>query len=90
MPEQVSGDTAQRRYRQLKEIACASHRKFLLANTGRTLPVIFERIDWDGFARGWSDNYIEIRRPAGDVPLDRIVPVRISPEDFTGSQEILS
>ena len=90
MPDQVPGDVAQKRYRQLKEIADASHRDFLISNVGKTLPVIFERVDRDGFARGWSDNYIEIRRPSSEVPLDRIVPISVKPEELTGSQEVLS
>ena len=90
MPEQIPGDVAQKRYRLLKEIADASHREFLASNVGKTLPVIFERVDRDGFARGWSDNYIEVRRPSGEVPLDRIVPIVIKPEELTGSQEVLS
>ncbi|MBQ9774673.1 MAG: tRNA (N(6)-L-threonylcarbamoyladenosine(37)-C(2))-methylthiotransferase MtaB [Lentisphaeria bacterium] len=90
MPDQVPGNTAQERYRLLKQIADVSHREFLRSNVGKTLPVIFERVGKDGFARGWSDNYIEVRRPAVEVPLDRIVPIVIKPEDFTGSQEVLN
>ena len=90
MPDLVPGNTAQERYRLLKQIANVSHREFLRSNVGKTLPVIFERVGKDGFARGWSDNYIEVRRPAEEVPLDRIVPIVIKPEDFTGSQEVLN
>jgi threonylcarbamoyladenosine tRNA methylthiotransferase MtaB len=80
MPGQVPGPVAQERYRRLKQIADRSHQRFLAENIGKQLPVIFERKDRDGFARGWSDNYIEVRRPAEEVPLDRIVPIIIIPE----------
>ena len=90
MPDQIPGNVAQERYKYLKNIADISHRNFLVSQTGKTLPVIFERIGSDGFARGWSDNYIEVRRPAAEVPLDKIVPVSIRGDEFTGSQEILS
>ena len=90
MPDQIPGNVAQERYKYLKNIADISHRNFLVSQTGKTLPVIFERVGSDGFARGWSDNYIEVRRPAAEVPLDKIVPVSIRGDEFTGSQEILS
>ena len=90
MPGQVPGPVAQERYRRLKQIADRSHQRFLAENIGKQLPVIFERKDRDGFARGWSDNYIEIRRPAGEVRLNCIEPIVVRQEDLTGSQDILA
>lgn len=49
--------------------------------------MIFERVDSGGFARGWSDNYLELRVPAGTVPLNRIVPVEATAENTASNLE---
>ena len=49
--------------------------------------MIFERVDSGGFAQGWSDNYLELRVPAGTVPLNRIVPVEATAENTASNLE---
>ena len=51
---------------------------------GKTLPVIFERSE-DGFVRGWSDNYIEVKIPAAGVELGRIIPVAATAANLGGT-----
>lgn len=74
-PEQVPGPVAKRRHREMALVAAESKRRFAESQIGAILPVIFEQVDPDGFARGWSDNYLEVRIPAAGIPLNRIVPV---------------
>ena len=61
--------------------------KVVESQLGQKLPVIFETIDNDGFARGWSDNYIAFRVPARSVELDRIVTITAAPEFLAGAAE---
>ena len=49
-----------------------------------TLPVIFERVE-NGFARGWSDNYIEVTVPADGVTLGRITRVQAAAANLGGT-----
>ncbi len=81
-PGQVPADTAKRRYRELSAIAAESRRRFVESQVGQELSVIFERADSDGFARGWSDNYLELRVPADLVSLDRIVRIMATAENL--------
>ncbi len=87
LAERISPEVAQQRYRKLKQTAERSRRKFLESQLGQKLPVIFETIDNDGFARGWSDNYIAFRVPARSVELDRIVTITAAPEFLAGAAE---
>ena len=81
LPGRIPPDVAKERHKRLDVIARESKRRFIAGQYGRKLPVIFERVDSDGTARGWSDNYIELRVPAREVPLDRIVPVEATAEN---------
>ncbi len=81
LPGRIPPDVAKERHKRLEVIAAESKRRFIAGLYGQKLPVIFERIDSDGMARGWSDNYVELRVPADEVPLDRIVPVEATAEN---------
>ncbi|MBS1369430.1 MAG: tRNA (N(6)-L-threonylcarbamoyladenosine(37)-C(2))-methylthiotransferase MtaB [Lentisphaeria bacterium] len=81
LPGRVPPEVAKERYRRLAAAAAESKRRFIGSLYGQKLPVIFERADPDGFARGWSDNYIELRVPAAEVPLNRIVSVEATAEN---------
>ncbi len=81
LPGRIPPDIAKERHKRLEVIAAESKRRFIAGLYGQKLPVIFERIDSDGMARGWSDNYVELRVPADEVPLDRIVPVEATAEN---------
>ena len=86
-PDRVPAETARRRHREMAAIAAESKRRFAASQIGQTLPVIFEQVDADGFARGWSDNYLEVRVPASEVPLDRIVRVEATAENLASNRE---
>ncbi len=81
LPGRIPPDVAKERHKRHEVIAAESKRRFIAGLYGQKLPVIFERIDSDGMARGWSDNYVELRVPADEVPLDRIVPVEATAEN---------
>jgi len=86
-PDQVPAQAAKRRHREMAEVAAESKRRFVESRVGTVLPVIFERVDSDGFARGWSDNYLEVRVPAAGVPLNRIVPVEATAANLASNLE---
>ena len=86
-PGRVPAAEAKSRYRRLAATTAESKRRFVESQCGAFLPVIFERVDSGGFARGWSDNYLELRVPAGTVPLNRIVPVEATAENTASNLE---
>ncbi len=60
MPDQVPGDIANERRLRLMETATEMKIDFVRSQLGKTLPVIFERKNKDGYFQGWSDNYINV------------------------------
>ena len=60
-----------------------SKRHFAESQLGSTLPVIFETVDRDGFAHGWSDNYLAVRLPAKLATPGQIQPVSATRETLT-------
>lgn len=50
--------------------------------------MIFETVGRDGLARGWSDNYLAVRVPAGSVELGTIVDIAATPENLGGAEEL--
>jgi len=85
LPDRVPPEIAKRRHHEMEGIAAESKRRFMESQIGQELPVIFERVDSKGFARGWSDNYLEVRVPADTVPLDRIVRVKATAESLASN-----
>ena len=88
LPGRIPPEVAKLRYRKLKEVAEASRRKFVESQLGQVLPVIFETVGRDGLARGWSDNYLAVRVPAGSVELGTIVDIAATPENLGGAEEL--
>ncbi len=88
LPGRIPPEVAKLRYRRLKEIAEISHRKFVESQAGQILPVIFETVDPDGFARGWSDNYLAVRAPAETVELGKIVRITATAGNLGGAEEL--
>lgn len=80
-PDQVHGDVVKARYALLRKDADAARKAFIRGQIGQRVPVIFEEVDAEGFAVGWSDNYIHIRRRADSVELHRICSVEVLEED---------
>ncbi len=74
MPGRVAPEIVKERYNLLKKEAEAARKAFIRAELARgVFGVIFEEERADGFAYGWSDHYIQLRAPAGTVPLEKIV-----------------
>ncbi len=63
-PGRVPVELAKERHNRMQAAADRSKRRFAESQLGQTLPVIFETVDRDGFAHGWSDNYLAMRLPA--------------------------
>ena len=64
LPGRISAAAAKERHSRMQAVADHSKRRFAESQLGQTLPVIFETVDRDGFAHGWSDNYLAVRLPA--------------------------
>ncbi|MFA7232061.1 MAG: hypothetical protein WC071_12390, partial [Victivallaceae bacterium] len=75
MQQQVPAKIAKQRYEQLDKITSELKTAFIASQLNETLNVIFEKKSKDGFAYGWSDNYINVRCPSGSVPLNRLVAI---------------
>ncbi|MCI5778682.1 MAG: tRNA (N(6)-L-threonylcarbamoyladenosine(37)-C(2))-methylthiotransferase MtaB [Lentisphaeria bacterium] len=75
LPDRVPPAVVRARMAQLREVAAQNAAEFAARQRGKILPVILER-ESGGFQRGWSDNYLELRVPAGKFPLRRIVSIR--------------
>lgn len=72
MPDMVPQYIARQREKRIREVTDCSAARFLASQRGKVLPVLFERLDKDGFAEGWSDNYICVKKR--DVQPGRIIP----------------
>ena len=64
LPGRISAAAAKERHNRMQAAADRSKRRFAESQLGQTLPVIFETVDRNGFAHGWSDNYLAVRLPA--------------------------
>lgn len=71
---QIPGAVAKERYDIMAQTAEESRLRFRSSQKGKILPVIFEEREGD-FIHGWSDNYLQVRRPVGTAPLGRIVEI---------------
>lgn len=60
MKNQISGKVANERRLRLVELADKMKLDFIKSQSGKELPVIFERKNKAGYYQGWSDNYINI------------------------------
>lgn len=83
-PGRVPPEEVRRRYVLLEAEAAAARRAFIERRFGRTFPVIFEEERPDGSRAGWTDNYIQVRMPAAEAELHRIVPVTLSAANCAG------
>ena len=73
-PDRVPGEVAKARYDIMAQAAEESRKRFYASQKGKILPVIFEE-EKNGLIHGWSDNYLQVRRPSGYAQLGRIVNV---------------
>ena len=61
------------RHQRLEQLGEIMKNSFSEAQKGKTLPVIFETVDRQNIAHGWSDNYIAVSAPAAEIQLGKIV-----------------
>ncbi|MGE4564649.1 MAG: tRNA (N(6)-L-threonylcarbamoyladenosine(37)-C(2))-methylthiotransferase MtaB [Victivallaceae bacterium] len=88
LPGRVPAEVVKSRYNLLKQEAETARRNFIRSELARgPFGVIFEEERSDGLACGWSDHYIQLRVPAGTVPLEKIVRRQFSASD---APELLS
>ncbi len=64
----------------LRILSAKKRAAFFTAHGGSVRPVLVERIE-DGYAEGWTDNYIPVRVPSADVTENSIVNVRVGSTD---------
>ena len=69
MKNQVPDNVKKLRHRKLEALGEVMKNEFAASMQGKTLPVIFETVDKDNIAHGWSDNYIAVTAPAETVKL---------------------
>ncbi len=75
-PNQVPGDIAKLRYDRLREICDKSAQKYLKAQIGQTLPVLFERRRKSGEMTGWSDNYVKVLCTSPDIKPNSLMNIK--------------
>jgi threonylcarbamoyladenosine tRNA methylthiotransferase MtaB len=76
MGNQVSGKIANERRLRLAEVADEMKKSFVKSQLGKTLPVIFEKKNKDGYFQGWSDNYINVLCKSAEINKHKIKPVK--------------
>lgn len=77
MADQVPDAVKKLRHQQLEALGEVMKNDFRNSLQNRTLPVIFETVDRQGIAHGWSDNYIAVSAPANSVQPGKITLISI-------------
>lgn len=80
MPQQLPDAVKKLRHSRLEALGEGMKSDFRNAMRGKTLPVIFETVDRNNVAHGWSDNYIAVTAPAAEVTLGRITNIAFDPD----------
>ena len=76
LPGQISAAEKARRSRMMSAVTEESRNEFLNAHIGSAAEVLFESFE-DGFAEGYTANYIRVRVKCGEDKSGRILPVKI-------------
>ena len=77
MADQVPDAVKKLRHQQLEALGEVMKNDFRNSLQNRTLPVIFETVDRQGIAHGWSDNYIAVSATANSVHPGKITWITI-------------
>ena len=77
MRDQVPDAVKKVRHQALETLGESMKQEFAESMRGKFLPVIFETVDKNGLAHGWSDNYIAVTAPADQAALGRIVDFKL-------------
>lgn len=88
MKNQIPADVAKARYRQLNVLAQEQKKAFVESQLGKTLEVIFERKQRDGFFTGWSDNYLNVR--CDDASIKKNLQTQVVAEKVLADNSILA
>jgi len=84
MPGQVSEAELRRRHDILKELAASKAKEFALSQIGKPLAMLTERPKKQGFASGWSDNYLKLELPASPPSRNEFIEVIAKTIDDNG------
>ncbi|MBP9986301.1 MAG: TRAM domain-containing protein, partial [Bacteroidales bacterium] len=75
--DQVQESVKSAREARLQALCDRLHSEFIRANSGRTLPVLFESKVIGGRMFGYTDNYIKVERPYDRSLIGKIVDVKL-------------
>lgn len=75
--DQVQESVKSAREAQLQALCDRLHSEFIRANSGRTLPVLFESKVIGGRMFGYTDNYIKVERPYDRSLIGKVVDVKL-------------
>lgn len=69
MKNQIPDNVKKIRHKKLEALGEVMKNEFAASLHGKVLPVIFETVDKNNIAHGWSDNYVAVSAPAETVKL---------------------
>ena len=69
MKNQIPDNVKKIRHKKLEALGEIMKNEFAASLHGKILPVIFETVDKNNIAHGWSDNYVAVSAPAETVKL---------------------
>ncbi|MBE6729379.1 MAG: tRNA (N(6)-L-threonylcarbamoyladenosine(37)-C(2))-methylthiotransferase MtaB [Ruminococcaceae bacterium] len=78
LPNQVDKSEKHRRSKLMSETVSLSEIAFLNKQIGGTYPVLFETIDKDGFYRGFTENYCQVKVKSKNNIKGEIIDTKIS------------
>ena len=76
MKNQVPDNVKKIRHKKLEALGEVMKNEFAASLYGKTLPVIFETVDKNNIAHGWSDNYVAVSAAANSIKLGRLCDFR--------------
>lgn len=90
LPQQVHPETIKQRSQILRTLSAQKRRQFYTAYVGKTVSVLFERQEENGFSTGYTDNYIkvgvqtteEVSNSFRDVRITRILDAKLAIGDL--------
>lgn len=77
MKEQILGDVKEKRSKALIELSNQTEEEYLKDYVGKTVEVLFEEMDKDGFYKGHTANYIMVKVKSDKDISGKILKVRV-------------
>ena len=81
MPEQIPGDIKEIRSKRLLELSDNNETRFLDSYIGKTVEVLFEECDEQGYYKGHTANYIMVKVKSEEDLSNKIVNVVVRKRD---------